>query len=175
MPMLKKMMDLKCNLIDYEKIVDERGYRLVFFGRFAGLAGMIDTLWAFGRRLNFKNIDTPFNEIKQTIHYKSLNEIKEHLEKIGKKKVIKKKVKKDKNLFVIPKDRLDFEHYLGGAWIFGFSSILFALIIFLMIVIPKADTDVFSALNLIYIIWLIILILSWIDIVKAKKLIGPPK
>ncbi len=85
MPMLKKMMDLKCNLIDYEKIVDERGYRLVFFGRFAGLAGMIDTLWAFGRRLNSKNIDTPFNEIKQTIHYKSLNEIKEHLEKIGKK------------------------------------------------------------------------------------------
>ena len=85
MPMLKKMMDLKCNLIDYEKIVDERGYRLVFFGRFAGLAGMIDTLWAFGRRLNSKNIDTPFNEIKQTVHYKSLNEIKEHLEKIGKK------------------------------------------------------------------------------------------
>jgi alpha-aminoadipic semialdehyde synthase len=85
MPMLRKMMDLKCNLIDYEKIADERGYRLIFFGKFAGLAGMVDTLWAFGRRLNTKNIDTPFNEIKQTIHYKNLDEIKEHLEKIGKK------------------------------------------------------------------------------------------
>ena len=85
MPMLKKMMDLKCNLIDYEKIADKQGYRLVFFGKFAGLAGMVDTLWAFGQRLNSKNIDTPFNEIKQTIHYKNLDEIKEHLKKIGKK------------------------------------------------------------------------------------------
>ena len=51
MPMLKKMMNLGCNLIDYERIVDERGFRLVFFGRFAGLAGMIDTLWSFGKWL----------------------------------------------------------------------------------------------------------------------------
>ena len=85
MPMLRKMIDLKCNLIDYEKIADERGYRLIFFGRFAGIAGMVDTLWAFGQRLSSKNIDTPFNEIKQTIHYKNLDEIKDHFKKIGKK------------------------------------------------------------------------------------------
>ncbi|PIV69931.1 MAG: hypothetical protein COS08_02885, partial [Euryarchaeota archaeon CG01_land_8_20_14_3_00_38_12] len=52
MPMLKKMMELKCQLIDYEKIVDEKNRRLIFFGRYAGLAGMIDTLWALGQRLN---------------------------------------------------------------------------------------------------------------------------
>jgi len=85
MPMLQKMMDHKCNLIDYEKIVDESGKRLIFFGRFAGLAGIIDTLWAFGQRLDSQNIDTPFNEIKQTIHYKNLDEIKNHLKKIGDK------------------------------------------------------------------------------------------
>jgi len=84
MPMLKKMMDLGCNLIDYERIVDERGFRLVFFGRFAGLAGMIDTLWSFGQRLKSQNIDTPFNEIKQTIHYRDLNDVKENLKKVGK-------------------------------------------------------------------------------------------
>ena len=85
MPMLKRMMELGCNLIDYEKIVNEKGYRLVFFGRFAGLAGMVDTLWAFGQRLKSKDIDSPFNEIKQTIHYKNhLDEIKEHLKNIGK-------------------------------------------------------------------------------------------
>jgi len=85
MPMLKKMMDLGCTLIDYEKIVDKHGYRLVFFGRFAGLAGMVDTLWAFGQRLKSRKIDSPLNEIKQTIHYKNhLEEIKEQLEKIGK-------------------------------------------------------------------------------------------
>jgi alpha-aminoadipic semialdehyde synthase len=86
MPMLKKMMELECNLIDYEKIVNEKGFRLVFFGRFAGLAGMIDTLWAFGQRMKSKGIDSPFNEIKQTINYKKhLPEIKEHLKNIRKK------------------------------------------------------------------------------------------
>ncbi len=86
MPLLKKMMDLKCTLIDYERIVNGRGFRLVFFGRYAGLAGMIDTLWALGQRLKSKNIDSPFNEIRQTIHYKNhLPEIKEHLSEIGKK------------------------------------------------------------------------------------------
>lgn len=84
MPMLRKMMDLGCNLIDYEKITDERGRRLVFFGRFAGLAGMVDTLWIFGQRLKSENIDSPFNEIKQTIHYKNLDEISDHFKKIGK-------------------------------------------------------------------------------------------
>ena len=50
MSMLKKMMDLGCNLIDYEKIVDERGLRLVLSGWYDGLAGMVDTLWALGLR-----------------------------------------------------------------------------------------------------------------------------
>lgn len=84
MPMLKKMMELGCNLVDYEKITDERGRRLVFFGRFAGLAGMIDTLWAFGQRMKWKGIKTPFTEIKQTIHYSDLDEAKKHIRKIGK-------------------------------------------------------------------------------------------
>jgi alpha-aminoadipic semialdehyde synthase len=84
MPMLKKMMELKCTLIDYERIVDEKGRRLVFFGRYAGLAGMVDTLWTFGRRLHAEQIDTPFNKIKQTIHYKDLQDIQRHLAVIAK-------------------------------------------------------------------------------------------
>jgi len=83
MTMLKKMMESECNLIDYEKITDEKGRRLVFFGRFAGLAGMIDTLWAFGQRMKWKGVETPFSEIKQTIHYRDLDEGKNHLKKIG--------------------------------------------------------------------------------------------
>ena len=84
MPMFKKMMELECNLVDYEKITDEKGRRLVFFGRFAGLAGMIDTLWAFGQRMNLNGIKTPFTEIKQAIHYKDLDDAKTHIKKIGK-------------------------------------------------------------------------------------------
>lgn len=85
MPMLKKMMELGCNLIDYEKIVDEHGRRLVFFGRYAGLAGMTDTLWAFGQRLKSKGIDTPLSKIKKTTSYGRLDEIKKHMVEIGKK------------------------------------------------------------------------------------------
>ncbi|RLF36792.1 MAG: hypothetical protein DRN08_00620 [Thermoplasmata archaeon] len=85
MPMLKKMMDLRCTLIDYEKIIDEQGRRLVFFGRYAGIAGMIDTLWAFGQRLKSRKIDTPFSEIRQTLYYGSLSEIKKQLTIIGRK------------------------------------------------------------------------------------------
>jgi len=84
MPMLKKMMDLGCTLIDYERIIDKSGKRLVFFGRFAGLAGMVDTLWTFGQRLKWEHIDSPFNDIKQTIHYKDLEDIKKHLTAVGK-------------------------------------------------------------------------------------------
>jgi alpha-aminoadipic semialdehyde synthase len=84
MPMLKKMMEMGCTLIDYERIVDRSGRRLVFFGRFAGLAGMVDTLWTFGQRLKWEHIDSPFNKIKQTIHYKNLEDIKKHFTSVGK-------------------------------------------------------------------------------------------
>ena len=85
MSMLKKMMKLGCNLIDYEKITDEKGRRLVFFGRYAGLAGMIDTLWAFGKKTKMKKIINPFSDIKQTIGYKDLDEAKNHLKKLAEK------------------------------------------------------------------------------------------
>ncbi|RPI76883.1 MAG: hypothetical protein EHM45_11380, partial [Desulfobacteraceae bacterium] len=49
MAMLKRMMELKCNLIDYEKITDEKGRRLIFFGWHAGVVAMIDSLWTLGR------------------------------------------------------------------------------------------------------------------------------
>jgi len=73
MPMLQKMLDLGCTLIDYEKICDESGRRLIFFGRFAGLAGMIDTLWALGRRLKSEGFTTPLAEIEPAHAYDSLH------------------------------------------------------------------------------------------------------
>jgi len=78
------MMQMGCTLIDYERIVDRNGRRLVFFGRFAGLAGMVDTLWTFGQRVEWEGIPSPFRRIKQTIHYKNLDDIKKHLISVGK-------------------------------------------------------------------------------------------
>jgi len=83
MPMLKKMMEKKVNLIEYEKVMDELGRRLIFFGRFAGLAGMINSLWSMGQRLKVQGIETPFLQIKQSHHYNSLEEVKQVISKIG--------------------------------------------------------------------------------------------
>ncbi|MFZ5916944.1 MAG: bifunctional lysine ketoglutarate reductase /saccharopine dehydrogenase family protein [Chloroflexota bacterium] len=83
MPMLKKMMELGCNLIDYEKVTDDRGRRLIFFGRHAGLAGMINTLWAYGLRLAGEGTPNPFSQLQQARHYKSLSDAIADLERIG--------------------------------------------------------------------------------------------
>lgn len=83
MPMLRKLMELGCTLIDYEKIADEAGRRLVFFGRHAGLAGMIDTLWALGRRLEWEGIPNPFTMIQQAYHYRDLDEAREAVSVAG--------------------------------------------------------------------------------------------
>ncbi len=85
MPMLKKMMELKCNLIDYEKITDEKKRRLVFFGRYAGIAGMIDTLWGLGKKLKSKGKKTAFSEIKRTTEYANLEDAKNHIRYVGTK------------------------------------------------------------------------------------------
>jgi alanine dehydrogenase len=74
MPMLKRMMELRCSLIDYERVTDEKNRRLIFFGRHAGLAGMIDTLWAFGQRLACEGLPTPFTKIQQTHRYENLDQ-----------------------------------------------------------------------------------------------------
>jgi saccharopine dehydrogenase (NAD+, L-lysine-forming) len=83
MPLLRRMIERRATLIDYERIVDDKGRRLVFFGRQAGQAGMIDTLWALGQRLEQEGIKNPFVDIRQTIHYASLVEAKEAIQKVG--------------------------------------------------------------------------------------------
>jgi len=85
MPMLKRMIEMNCQLIDYERIVDESGKRLVFFGKYAGIAGMIDSLWALGERLKLEGIASPFKEIKQTVRYNNLEEAMEAVREVGKR------------------------------------------------------------------------------------------
>jgi saccharopine dehydrogenase (NAD+, L-lysine forming) len=83
MPMLHRMLQLGSTIVDYEKIVDDRGRRLIFFGNYAGLAGMIDTLWALGKRLAWEGIETPFQEIRQASSYASLDEAKAEIRAVG--------------------------------------------------------------------------------------------
>ncbi len=83
MPMLKHMISLGCNLIDYEKVTDEFGKRVIFFGKYAGLAGMINTLWSVGQRYKQLGIETPFLSLQQSVKYNSLAEAKQAISDVG--------------------------------------------------------------------------------------------
>ncbi|MFW9924995.1 MAG: hypothetical protein ACFFDW_17105, partial [Candidatus Thorarchaeota archaeon] len=85
MPMLKYMMQTGCTMIDYEKVVDDKNRRLIFFGRHAGYAGMVDTLHGFGLKLHEEGLDTPFIELKQASEYFDLEEAKGAIKEIANK------------------------------------------------------------------------------------------
>lgn len=84
MPTLARALEVGATLIDYEKIVDADGRRLLFFGLHAGHAGAIDALWALARRLLSEGIGTPFAEVRPAHAYRSLEAALEHLgERVG--------------------------------------------------------------------------------------------
>jgi alpha-aminoadipic semialdehyde synthase len=83
MPMLKKMMEMGCSIIDYEKMVNEKGQRVLYFGNYAGHVGMIDTLWALGRRLAAEGTANPFESLHPTHYYKNLVDAKEAVGRVA--------------------------------------------------------------------------------------------
>lgn len=83
MPMLGRLIELEASLIDYEHVVDDQGRRLIFFGRYAGLAGMIDSLWALGRRLDWEELSHPFGEIRPAHAFDSLAAAKDAVRSAG--------------------------------------------------------------------------------------------
>jgi alanine dehydrogenase len=48
--LLQEVLRKKIQLIDYEVLKDKAGNRLVAFGRFAGIVGAYNGLWAYGKR-----------------------------------------------------------------------------------------------------------------------------
>ncbi|MFQ5583047.1 MAG: hypothetical protein ACE5GL_01260, partial [Calditrichia bacterium] len=85
MPMLKRMLELKDSLFDYELVRDENGKRVLFFGDYAGYAGMIDSLWALGQRLLWEGIDNPFKNIQQANKYDRFDDAKEAVREAGRR------------------------------------------------------------------------------------------
>jgi saccharopine dehydrogenase (NAD+, L-lysine forming) len=83
MPMLRRLIELKATLVDYERIVDEKNRRLIFFGRHAGLAGMINTLWTLGKRLELEGSPSAFSRLKQARTYADLSGACEDLKRIA--------------------------------------------------------------------------------------------
>ena len=83
MPMLRRILDLGCTVIDYEQVIDRRGRRLIFFGRHAGYAGMIDSLWALGQRLAAEGFVTPLEQVRLARQYADLEDALDHLADVG--------------------------------------------------------------------------------------------
>ncbi len=86
MPMLQRILNIGATLIDYERIVDERGRRLVYFGNWAGIAGLADTLHSFGLLLELDAIKpNPFYGLKPTIEVNNLHELQAEFKSLGKR------------------------------------------------------------------------------------------
>ncbi|MBU0687296.1 MAG: hypothetical protein KKB81_05535 [Candidatus Margulisbacteria bacterium] len=87
MNMLQNIVDARATYVDYEYITNDRGERLVAFGRFAGIVGMTDSLHLLGRRLDVMGIENPFLSVRQAFDYSgedAIDQIKAQLGKIGK-------------------------------------------------------------------------------------------
>jgi alpha-aminoadipic semialdehyde synthase len=83
MPMLRAFLDRRATLLDYEKVTDGKGRRLIFFGPFAGYAGMVNSLWALGRRLREQGLDTPFSRVRRALDYAGLDEARRAIHEVG--------------------------------------------------------------------------------------------
>lgn len=85
MPLLKRIIDSGSTLVDYERITDDEGRRLIYFGPYAGHAGAIDILSLMGEHWAEKGFDTPFAEIRRAHQYESVKAADEHLGEIGRR------------------------------------------------------------------------------------------
>lgn len=83
MPMLAHVLRSGCTLMDHELIANEKGQRLVFFGRFAGYAGAVETLAALGSKLGARGVRTPLADLKQPMAYADLEAAKVALRRAG--------------------------------------------------------------------------------------------
>jgi alpha-aminoadipic semialdehyde synthase len=84
MPMLKQIMDIDATLLDYEKIVDDNNIRLIFFGNWAGMAGISDTFRVLGKRLEVEGMKpNPFAGMKPTLQLKGLSELENEFHALG--------------------------------------------------------------------------------------------
>ncbi|XP_014245986.1 alpha-aminoadipic semialdehyde synthase, mitochondrial isoform X2 [Cimex lectularius] len=71
MPLLDAILEKNIRLIDYEKLVDEQGQRVVAFGKYAGVAGMVNILHGLGLRLLALGHHTPFMHIGPAHNYRN--------------------------------------------------------------------------------------------------------
>uniref|UniRef100_A0A8D0DBY0 Aminoadipate-semialdehyde synthase n=1 Tax=Sander lucioperca TaxID=283035 RepID=A0A8D0DBY0_SANLU len=74
MALLEDLLKKEVRLIDYEKMVDPNGFRIVAFGQWAGVAGMINILHGLGLRFLALGHHTPFMYIGMAHNYRNVSQ-----------------------------------------------------------------------------------------------------
>lgn len=97
-PLLNRICSNGITLYDYE-LIKKEGNRLVTFGRFAGCAGMINTLNGLGDVLLSRGIRSPFINVPLTHHYRNLDHAKRSMIELG-NEIKSKGISKDVNPIV---------------------------------------------------------------------------
>ncbi|TRY81173.1 hypothetical protein TCAL_11846 [Tigriopus californicus] len=83
MDLLDACLDKNVRLVDYERMCDETGQRVVAFGKFAGIAGMIDILNGLGLRMLALGHHTPFMHIGPAHNYRNSHHARQGIRDAG--------------------------------------------------------------------------------------------
>ncbi|KAH0553318.1 alpha-aminoadipic semialdehyde synthase, mitochondrial [Cotesia glomerata] len=83
MPLLDAILEKNIRLLDYEKLTDKNGQRLVAFGKYAGVAGMINILHGLGLRLLALGHHTPFMHIGPAHNYRDSAVARQAIRDVG--------------------------------------------------------------------------------------------
>jgi len=83
MDLLDAMLEKNVRMIDYEKMEDSSGKRVVAFGKYAGIAGMIDILHGLGLRLLALGHHTPFMHIGPAHNYRNSHHARQGIRDAG--------------------------------------------------------------------------------------------
>jgi alpha-aminoadipic semialdehyde synthase len=86
MPLLDRILEKKARLFDYECITKgglDDSPRLVAFGKYAGIAGMIDCLQGLGQRLLAEGYSTPFLNMPLSYMFPNLDQARVAIRGVG--------------------------------------------------------------------------------------------
>jgi len=83
MDLLDAMLEKNIRCVDYEKMMDANGQRVVAFGKYAGIAGMIDILHGLGLRLLALGHHTPFMHVAPAHNYRNSHHARQGIRDAG--------------------------------------------------------------------------------------------
>lgn len=83
MGLLQSFLDRGATLLDYELMKDDQGARTIAFGRYAGIAGAVESLNILGKKWALQGKRNVLEEVQQPHHYALIDRLRGHLESLA--------------------------------------------------------------------------------------------